>query len=93
MTTFFSEASGELSTKINDYDVENQKQQWKAKADFLRLIESSMVKLHDLTNLNGLEKVELKEAIIDKRDAFGTAVATWASDLKDEMDKVFAHDS
>ena len=62
------------------------KQEHKAKADFLRLIEASIIKLHGITTLTGQEKVELKDAIVMKRSQFGTDVGTWATDLMTAMD-------
>ena len=62
---FKDEAIDIMCEDIDAYTADAEKQEHKAKADFLRLIESSIVKLHDLTNLTGVEKVALKDAIVD----------------------------
>jgi hypothetical protein len=59
-----TEATAEINAKITDYTNEADKQENKAKETFLRLIESSMIKLHGLTDLTATEVVELKDAII-----------------------------
>jgi len=47
----------------------------------MRLIESSMIKLHGLTDLTALERIDLKEAIIDKRDDYAKEVMGWSTKL------------
>lgn len=88
MTDRDAEIDAELMEAIEAYDEENKKQQWKAKADFMRLIESSLLKLNDFSGLNALEKVALKTAIVDKRMDFGTDVESWQTNLKSAMDNV-----
>ena len=63
-----TEATAEINAKITDYTNEADKQENKAKETFLRLIESSMIKLHGLTDLPATEVVELKDAIIAQRE-------------------------
>jgi hypothetical protein len=81
MGTQITEASTEIDAKIDGYTDEANKQENKAKETFLRLIESSMIKLHGLTDLTATEVVELKEAIIAKRVAYSAEVMGWSMKL------------
>ena len=75
----------EMQAQIDGYSADALKQEHKAKADFLRLIEASIIKLHGISSLTSEEKVTLKTAIINKRTAFGTAVEGWATALVTTM--------
>ena len=66
------------------------KQEHKAKADFLRLIEASIIKLHGITTLTNQEKVDLKDRIVMKRTQFGTDVGMWATGLMTKMDNLLS---
>lgn len=81
MDAFKIDAEAVLAAKCLTYTDDAEKQHHKAKADFLRLIESSMKKLVGLSNLTPEEVVDLKTLIVAKRVDFGTAVETWATDL------------
>jgi hypothetical protein len=56
-----------MQNQITDYNDDAVKQEHKAKADFLRLIEASIIKLHGITSLTSEKKIELKDAIVAKR--------------------------
>ena len=81
MDAFRDEAADEIGDKVDSYTADAAKQENKAKETFLRLIESSMVKLHGLTDLTATERVELKEAIIGERADYATRVMGWSSEL------------
>lgn len=81
-----------MDAQITSYEEDALKQEHKAKADFLRLIEASIIKLHGLSTLTGDEKITLKDAIVAKRAQFGTDVATWATDLMTAMDALLDQD-
>ena len=85
MTAFKTEAETEIQEQIDAYVADADKQEHKARATFLALIESSMVKLHGLTNITGLERNIIAEAIINKRDAFGDEVMSWATALENKL--------
>ena len=53
LDNFKTDAETEMQTQITAYEDDTAKQEHKAKADFLRLIEASIIKLHGLTNLTG----------------------------------------
>lgn len=65
---------------ITEYDNDALDQVTKAKSDFLRLMEATLIKLHGL-DLTGTEKHDLKDAIVDERDTFATSVMTWRTGL------------
>ena len=50
---FKIDAVAEMNAQVTAYTNDTLKQEHKAKADFLRLIEASIIKLHGLTNLTG----------------------------------------
>jgi len=83
---FRTEATNEIDDKIDSYTNDADKQENKAKETFLRLIESSMVKLHGLTDLTATEKVTLKEAIIAKRTDYASRVMGWSSELSTTLE-------
>ena len=87
---FKLDAEAEMMTQIDAYKADAGKQEHKAKADFLRLIEASIIKLHGIKTLTGEEKVMLKDAIVDKRMQFGTDVGTWATELGTAMDNLLS---
>ena len=76
-----TEAKAEIDARITTYTDDAAKQENKARETFLRLIESSMVKLHGLTGLTAEEVVTLKDAIIAKRDDYAREVMGWSTDL------------
>jgi len=76
-----AEAKAEIDAKIMTYTEDAGKQENKARETFLRLIESSMVKLHGLTDLTAVEVVTLKDAIINKRDDYADSVMGWSTNL------------
>jgi hypothetical protein len=80
-----TEATAEINAKITGYTDDAGKQENKARETFLRLIESSMVKLHGLTDLTASEVVTLKDAIINKRDEYARDVMGWSGDLDDTL--------
>jgi hypothetical protein len=80
-----TEATAEINAKITGYTDDAGKQENKARETFLRLIESSMVKLHGLTDLTASEVVTLKDAIIAKRDEYARDVMGWSGDLDDTL--------
>ena len=88
LDNFKTDAETEMQTQITAYTDDTAKQEHKAKADFLRLIESSITKLHGLTSLTAQEKIDIKDLIVAKRTQFGTDVGTWAMNLKDAMDNL-----
>lgn len=81
MTDQIAEAKAEINEKITGYTEDAAKQEAKAKQTFLRLIESSMVKLHGLQHLTAAETIDLKEAIIAKRAAYAMEVMGWSDAL------------
>lgn len=81
MSDQINEATAEINAKITGYTTDAGKQENKARETFLRLIESSMIKLHGLTGLTATEVIDLKEAIIDKRAAYATEVMGWSMQL------------
>jgi hypothetical protein len=85
---FKIDAETEMDAQITAYENDSMKQEHKAKADFLRLIEASIIKLHGITTLTADKKVELKDAIVMKREEFGDDVATWATDLMMAMNEL-----
>lgn len=82
----------EMQAQITTYEEDALKQEHKAKADFLRLIEASIIKLHGITSLTGAKKVELKEAIVNKREAFGDDVEGWATALIADMNLLLSQE-
>jgi hypothetical protein len=48
---FKIDAETEMDAQITAYEEDSMKQEHKAKADFLRLIEASIIKLHGITSL------------------------------------------
>jgi hypothetical protein len=89
---FKADAEAEMQTQIDAYNADAGKQEHKAKADFLRLIEASIIKLHGITSLTGAEKVALKQAIVDKRSDFGDAVSGWATALIEDMNRLLSQE-
>ena len=83
---FKTDVETEMQAQITTYEEDALKQEHKAKADFLRLIEASIIKLHGISTLTGAEKVTLKTAIVGKREQFGTDVEGWATALIADMD-------
>ena len=61
---FKIDAEAQMQTQITAYTNDANKQEHKAKADFLRLIETSIIKLHGFNNLTSAEKILLKTAIV-----------------------------
>lgn len=82
----------EMQAQITTYEEDALKQEHKAKADFLRLIEASIIKLHGITSLTGAEKVALKQAIVDKRSDFGDAVSGLATALIEDMNLLLSQE-
>lgn len=81
MSELQTEADADIAAKILTYTDDAGKQENKARETFMRLIESSMIKLHGLTDLTALERIDLKEAIIDKRDDYAKEVMGWSTKL------------
>ena len=81
MSELQTEADADIDAKIMTYTDDAGKQENKARETFMRLIESSMIKLHGLTDLTALERIDLKEAIIDKRDDYAVEVLGWSDAL------------
>jgi len=81
MSELQTEADADIDAKIMTYTDDADKQENKARETFMRLIESSMIKLHGLTDLTALERIDLKEAIIDKRDDYANEVMGWSDAL------------
>lgn len=81
MSELQTEADADIAAKILTYTDDAGKQENKARETFMRLIESSMIKLHGLTDLTALERIDLKEAIIDKRDDYAKEVMGWSVKL------------
>ena len=85
MNDQITEAAAEIDAKIDGYTADAAKQENKARETFLRLIESSMVKLHGLTDLTATEVVTLKDAIINKRDDYADEVMGWSTGLAETL--------
>jgi hypothetical protein len=88
LDAFKLDAEEVIAAKCLNYTLDADKQHHKAKADFLRLIESSMKKLVGLSGLTPEEVIDLKTLIVAKRVDFGTAVEAWATDLSDALDAI-----
>jgi len=88
LDAFKVDAEAVILAKCVNYSNDANKQHHKAKADFLRLIESSMKKLVGLSGLTAEEVIDLKTLIVDKRVDFGDAVELWAMTLAADLEAI-----
>ena len=88
LSEFSLQSTTELTELIADYTADTAKQVNKAKSDFLRLMEATLIKLHGLTDLDGAEKKALKDAIVTQRSVFATSVMNWSMNIGIKMGEI-----
>ena len=59
-----------------------------AKTDFLKLIQATIDKIHDVTDLTESEKMDLKEKIYLRRTDFGDRVLTWIDSVRNNSEEI-----
>ena len=60
-----------------------------AKTDFLKLIEATIKKLHEVDGLTEVEKNELKDKIYNRRTSFGDRVLVWSMEVESESQAIY----
>jgi len=85
MNDFKDDAEEAFDELIDYHGDDASKQQDKAKSDFVRLIESSMIKIHGIEHLTPEERADLQDQLIGRRNGFQSSVGSWARNLVNDM--------
>lgn len=72
-----------------EYNKDAAVQRHIAKTDFLKLIEATIKKIHNVEGLTEDEKAELKDKIYLRRTSFGDRVLTWIGEVDAESQEIY----